>query len=374
MPPNEDPKLSLKAMILPGRKLGSILDADQNSFNLVRLAAALAVLISHSFSINSGLNAPEPLQGTTPFTLGGHAVNAFFVVSGLTLSHSIERNPSLLHYTAARILRLFPGLFVFGCIFAFVAGPILTNLTIAEYFNDAHTWMYPFAVMFQFSQAVPPHEIFMNAVFAGAVNSPLWTIKYEIMNYFALALLVRLGVFDRLPLLVLAVCSSIAIMFVANASSTEPGSTWLFQVGRYGVCFMLGVMAYQFRDVVDLSPLFLLLTIALTVLLSTSIVREQIFIVLVAHAVMVIGGIDFGRLTRFSRTNDISYGTYIYGWPIQQSIIQFCPGIGIALLAVSSVLIVPLAGLASWAFVERPALRLKRWLPKSLPDVARVSP
>lgn len=104
----EKETVTWRTMLWKGPRLVDILEVERNSFNLIRLVAALAVLVSHAFAINSAIDAPEPLQGTTPFTLGGHAVNAFFVVSGLTLSHSLERNPSLSNYILARALRLLP--------------------------------------------------------------------------------------------------------------------------------------------------------------------------------------------------------------------------------------------------------------------------
>ncbi|MBS4005912.1 MAG: acyltransferase [Afipia sp.] len=356
----EKETVTWRTMLWKGPRLVDILEVERNSFNLIRLVAALAVLVSHAFAINSAIDAPEPLQGTTPFTLGGHAVNAFFVVSGLTLSHSLERNPSLSNYILARALRLLPGLFAFGVVFAFIAGPLLTGLPLTEYFRDSRTWIYPFSVTFQFSRAIPPQEIFTNVVFSGAINNPLWTLKYEILNYFGLAILMRIGVFNWAPFLFFALCAAIALMFHANAMSAQPGSTWLYQVGRYSVCFLIGVISYRFRHSIDLSPALLSVSTAATILLSSSLVRDQIYILLVAHWVLVAGAIDFGWPTRLCRANDISYGTYIYGWPVQQSIVQAFPGIDITTLAVVSIVIVPLFGFASWKLVENPALTLKR--------------
>jgi hypothetical protein len=51
-------------------KLASVLDPDENSFNLIRLLAALAVVYSHSFLIPIGPDAQEPLSALTPFNLG----------------------------------------------------------------------------------------------------------------------------------------------------------------------------------------------------------------------------------------------------------------------------------------------------------------
>lgn len=351
--------------------LSDVLDSERNSFNLVRLVAALCVLISHSYLLQMGLSASEPLVASTPFTLGQHAVNAFFVISGLTLSHSLAQNPDLVRYAWARGLRIFPALFAFGLFFAFVAGPFLTSLRWFDYFTDAHTWLYPVAVLVQFARAVPPHEIFSSSPFAEAANNPLWTIKYEIAAYVGLAIFFRLGLFRLSSALFLAVAFALgAFLFAAPPSEGQENASWLYQMGRYGFCFLLGVVGYHFRDRLPLSPWLLIFSEALVLILAGSMLEAAAYIVLVGHIVLVAGARSYGVFTTFSRKSDLSYGTYIYGWPVQQSLIVLFPGIGVAALLLMSFAIVPLFAFASWHFVEKPALRLKqldpRWLLRRL--------
>ncbi|WP_163066139.1 acyltransferase family protein, partial [Acinetobacter baumannii] len=80
-------------------------------------------------------SAAEPLGSATSFTLGQHAVNVFFVISGLTLSQSLAHRPDLVRYGVARALRIFPALFVYGFLCAFVVGPLLTVLSLTDYFG-----------------------------------------------------------------------------------------------------------------------------------------------------------------------------------------------------------------------------------------------
>jgi peptidoglycan/LPS O-acetylase OafA/YrhL len=349
--------------------LSDVLDSERNSFNLVRLVAALAVLISHSFSLQTGLGSSEPLAASTPFTLGQHAVNAFFVISGLTLSHSLQRSPNLAQYAWARFLRIFPPLFAFGLFFAFVVGPLLTSLRWVDYFTDAHTWLYPVAVLVQFARAVPPHEIFSSGPYAEVANEPLWTIKYEIAAYIGLAIFFRFGILNRTFSLFLALAVALGIFVLAAPSLDGQGGVyWLYQLGRYGFCFLLGVIAYHFRERLSLSPLLLILPATLVLLLAGTKLAAAGYVIFVAHMVLVAGARSYGALTSFSRKSDLSYGTYIYGWPVQQSLIALVPGIGVAPLLLFSLAIVPLFALASWNLVEKPALRLKRLDPRtSLP-------
>jgi hypothetical protein len=58
--------------------LSDMLSADKNSFGVVRLLLAFAVLISHSVFLTTGQGALEPLYRWTNYTLGQHGVQVFF--------------------------------------------------------------------------------------------------------------------------------------------------------------------------------------------------------------------------------------------------------------------------------------------------------
>lgn len=75
-------------------------------------------------------------RSPTPFNLGQHAGNAFFVISGLTLSNSVERHPGLRSFAIARGLRIFPGLFALGLVFALDFGPQLSSLPMRETLSE----------------------------------------------------------------------------------------------------------------------------------------------------------------------------------------------------------------------------------------------
>jgi len=339
--------------------LADILDSDRNSFNLVRLVAALSVLVSHSCSMLTAAKSSEPLADLTHFSLGQHAVNAFFVISGLTLAQSLTRKPDLAQFAKARFLRIVPGLFVYGLIFAFVAGPFLTSVHLISYFTDLHTWLYPAAVMVEFAKANPPPHIFSGAAFSEAVNNPLWTVKYEIMAYVGLAILYRVGLLHKTPVLLLVLGLAFA-MLVILGPAPDDGPASFNHAARYGFCFLLGVVAHHFRDRVPVSPWLLIASAGLAFMCAETRFEGAAYMILTGHLVLVAGARDYGILTSFCRNTDLSYGVYIYGWPVQQSLVALVPGIGVASLMVLALAIVPVFAAASWRWIEKPALRLKR--------------
>ena len=294
------------------RILAPYLAPDRNSFNLVRLLAAFTVLASHAFIIKAGTDTLDPLLGPTPFTLGQHAVNAFFFLSGLMLSQSIERRPDIADYLWARFLRIFPGLFACGLVLTFVAGPLLSASDAVEYFSDAHTWAYPFAVLVQFAKAVPPHHIFAQLPFAEQANSPLWTIKYEILAYMVLAAFSYAGWTRRPILLWLALGSALALFTAQAAAESVSHTSHLYQLGRYGFCFALGMIAYRYRDRVSLSPVCFAGSVLLVLLTRGTAFEHAAYVIVVAHAAMLAGARHYGAPTELTQRHDISYGVYIY--------------------------------------------------------------
>lgn len=345
-------------MILAGPTLGSLLDGRANSLTVVRLIAAVAVVVSHSFPIVYGNGAPQPLSGLTPYNLGQHAVNAFFVISGFTLANSVERRPGLRAFVVARMLRIFPGLFALGVVFAFGFGPHLSALPAREYFSDAHTYIYPFAILLQFNDAVPPHGLFEAVPYAHNVNEPLWTIRYELAAYAGLAAMAALGLF-RSNLGLAASFFVVAAYYCLVAGSAEIADGGLYNLGRFGLCFMIGVVAHRLRERIRLSIPVALAALASAIALRSTPVSGVAFMLLVAYLVFCVGALSFGPVGRWLSRNDLSYGAYLYGWPIQQTLVTVLPSLTVAGLIATAAPLAMLAGFLSWRLIERPALSFK---------------
>src|SRR5688500_17700189 len=109
----------------------------KDCFDLIRLGAALMVLVSHQFAL-LGLEQPRILNQT----LGICGVYIFFVISGFLVVQSWERDPHLLRFGIRRSLRLFPGLIFVVTLTPLLLGPLLTSQQIKQYFSSPDTWSY----------------------------------------------------------------------------------------------------------------------------------------------------------------------------------------------------------------------------------------
>src|SRR5690349_10790607 len=116
----------------------------ENNFDMLRLVAALSVILSHGFLIAQGTEKNDPLNLLTgnQCMLGLTGVFVFFAVSGFLVTQSFEQTRSPLRYLAKRVLRIFPAYLVCLLLTAFVLGPIVTTLPLGEYFHRPEPYHY----------------------------------------------------------------------------------------------------------------------------------------------------------------------------------------------------------------------------------------
>ena len=332
-----------------------------NSFSLLRLAAAAAVVVSHNFGILTGDLKTDPVDAWTGFTLGKHAVHVFFVLSGLLITMSLVRRANLVDYARARALRIGPGLLVCVLVTTFVLGPLVTVLPLAAYLSHAETAAYLVKSLALVTGKAPLPGVFASAPIPGEVNLSLWTLKYEVVCYVLLALAAALGAL-RLGYLRPAL---LGLLLVIAGSYLWPHAivvdTPLDNARRFLFCFSLGALAYLERERLRYG-----LTICVAALLATLALfgtRFGVPVMLVATALVVItlGTRRYGAVSQLTDRYDLSYGVYVYGWPVGQTVLLLAPAIGLLAFQATTLGLSLLLGLASWVLVERPALQLKAW-------------
>jgi peptidoglycan/LPS O-acetylase OafA/YrhL len=336
--------------------LASVLDAHENSFNVVRLVAASLVIVSHSFALLGGDNLAQPLSWG-PFSLGANAVNVFFVLSGIMLSRSFDRKPEWRSFTAARLLRIFPALVVSGVVTAWLIGPFVSGETFVGYFADMHALLYPLVGLF----GGHAHVDFTGSPFPGELNSSLWTIKYELLAYLTFGTASALGL---LRWRFVAACVTVLLGFALVALQNGPlDDSVTANLVRFGFCFSLGVVLYRFRDSVQIRPLSSLAVLVAVIPLGMTPIGPVAWIGATAYAALSLASVRVPGITRFTNRWDISFGVYLYGWPVQQ-LLMGAPWVHQSLIAhvVLSISGACLIGWVSFVLVERPAMRRREML------------
>jgi peptidoglycan/LPS O-acetylase OafA/YrhL len=271
---------------------------------------------------------------------GALGVGVFFVISGYLVSGSLARSASIGDYLKKRLLRIEPGLITSLLITALVLGATVTTLPLAEYLSSPQVWLYVArnALLYPVDYALP--GVFAANPFAAVVNGSLWTLRLEFSFYLALAALAAVKLLR--PRVVTALTLAAAVALIALRLVWPPEAGWLRLADvavLNGYLFLGGVWLHLHGK----PPPWPAVAVGL-VLLATPLWALGL-------PAVVLG---LGRMTAPKLPADLSYGLYIYAFPLQQVLAAH----GMLSLWASMAATLPFAA-ASWFLIEKPALRLK---------------
>jgi peptidoglycan/LPS O-acetylase OafA/YrhL len=323
--------------------------SGRNNFNVIRLLAAWLVIYSHAWAITGTAGGDLLVHLTRTKSAGALAVDVFFAISGFLVAASFERN-RWRDFLLARALRIYPALIVCIALTVFVLGPL--SSTAPDYWRNADTWRYLWA-----NASLWRAEFWLPGVFGAhpntAVNGSLWTLPIEGRLYLALLFAGALGMLRPWRYATAwAFAITGACVFALWRGPLPEHLTYLVWVTSF---FITGTLLWVWRDRIPLRwPVLAVLLIAAAATRGTLAFHAAYF-ALVAYGTFYLGFVP--RLPRIER-NDLSYGVYLYGWPMQQ--LAFLAGAATPMsnTAVASALAFACAA-ASWFAIERPALRLK---------------
>ena len=227
-----------------------------NNFGLLRLVFASMVIVSHSPALLDGDPSREFLTRIFGTLTGGDvAVDGFFLISGYLITKSFIDTPSVGLYMKRRIARIVPGYAVAFLISALCVGPFVGG-------ESALTLSGIGRSLTQMATLLPPKVI---GVFPGlpynALNSSLWTIRFEFECYLAVAALGVLGLLR--PQFWRAIAWVAAVLLVLSVAGSvegghrvhEPLLPSLAKDTRFFMIFAIGAVYYLFRDRIKFSAM-----------------------------------------------------------------------------------------------------------------------
>jgi len=331
-------------------------DGRDNNFNLLRMLAAIGVLVSHAYPVTRGPGTPQLLEGWLKgVTLGDACVLIFFAISGFFITRSFDRKKNLRVFVLARILRIFPALAVMLALTVFVAGLWVSTTKDLQFWTSGAQYAIRNFLLFLPAPDLP--GLFTTNPFGPIVNSSLWTLSYEVMCYLWVLACGLLGLLDRPRAFLIA----LSIFTIALAAKAFWDMTTRFETLVYlGLPFIIGMSFYIWRSVIPLSGTLALSLVILAALLHPTPVFLPVMILAMSYAVFVVGYAKIPGLGQYNKLGDYSYGTYIYAFPLQQTAVAV--GLATPLLNIAAAL--PLAvicAVISWRYIEAPALKMRRW-------------
>jgi peptidoglycan/LPS O-acetylase OafA/YrhL len=345
---------AVPSRILTSRTLGERLDLKANGLNFLRLLLATGVIIGHAFPITG-----RPLPAG-PFNqlLSDGFVDGFFAISGFLIVSSWVRRPSAGPFLAARVLRIFPAYWVCLILTAAVIAPLGVALS-GNGFPAGFTGQ---AILY------PLRHIALDPIGGGDIagtpagipelvwNGSIWTLRWEFLCYLGVLALGLAGLFKRTWSVPTAF--TLALLGYLSSAYGPIGNFYVTNVSRFGLMFLAGAMVYCFQDRIPTGAPLLVTAVGL-VAVSAFLPDYRLLAALpLAYALITIGALI--RTPRLRFRNDISYGVYVYAFPVSQ--VLACAGLWtrgpLLCIVLTTLLTYPLAA-ASWFVVEKPANGLK---------------
>ena len=339
-----------------------LLGPGGNAIGLLRFALAVLVIVHHTRILGGFGRDPVLRFAGGQADLGVFAVAGFFVISGFLVTRSAERSTSL-RYLWHRTLRVFPGFWVCLLVATLIFGPIFWIHDhgglggYADVKDAAPVGFVTNNLLLLMNQTTIDHVLSTNP-YPATIDGSLWTLAYEFSWYLVVVLIAALGWFRRRWLIL----GLIAFIVVTSLLSIDPlGGIPIIGYAlssRFALVFSLGMAAYLWRDRIPLDDRLAVIAGVLFVLTLHYQFFSTVGMAALAYGVMwAAWRLPFRR---FGSRIDLSYGVYIYAFPVQQTLALFGGhALGAPLfLAASLAGTLPLAFL-SQVLVERPALRFK---------------
>lgn len=328
-------------------------DPRRNGFDVLRLLFAVLVAVDHGISAHHG---GQPHIGQSG--IGDFALDGFFLLSGFLVTRSWFRLESFPRFAWHRFLRIMPGFWVCLVVVAFVVAPVAAALQgmspLLPFIGTPSAWDY---VLHNAGLLIVHFDIagiLADLPKEDSFNGALWTLAFEAFCYAIVGVLGALGLLRGRPALVPAA----AAVLLALTAMQEAGLPVLLddRVIRLVLMFLLGATAYLYADRIPMRG-------------DVAAAATGLFLVSLAlfDDYRVLGAVPLTYLCLWAGTGfvarirtDLSYGVYIYHWPLQQLLVLTALGTAPAAVFVPvSIALALLPAAASWYLVERPALRHK---------------
>lgn len=294
--------------------------------------------------------------------VAGLAVNLFFCISGFLILASAQR-VNIFSYVWRRFLRIFPGYWVAQLFVIIVAVPISYLLGTSQFAWDTekslgYFWenfnLYNLQFAIEGTQIGLPYQ---------AWNGSAWTLWYEFVAYLCLiplAYLPYVRKFQRTTITV-AFVGSLLMYPILDAADATTTMYWSF--ARLAPMFLAGSLLYVWGDYIKVRKPLVVVSVILTIILHYF---YNVYLMNTLQLIFAYGVLGLAAILKiyWGYKNDLSYGVYIYAFPVQQLFVAAgTASLGIALNTLLTLIVTMGLAYLSWNFVEKPSLSLKRLVP-----------
>ncbi len=342
-------------------------------FDMLRLLLASGVVLWHSFPLTTG--SPHLIEATPFWFLVSAMVPMFFALSGFLVTASAART-RVVPFLLNRGARIFPALISVVLFAALILGPIFTTLPLADYFRAPELYRYLMGLVGFVSFPLPGVWEYLPA--PNNVNGSLWTVPHELLCYAIVAAFMVAGLLRRVGFMA-GFFALIFVLAIFAEMEARPGflaplgflldSVHFAQGSKIIPFFVFGSILYTAQKRIPYSNLLGILSLAAILLVGAFVepsARKGPLLWLATAPMLTYIVVWIGlkplKMPKFLEGKDLSYGVYLWHFPILQ-ILVWSTGIAVwwQLFALS-ILPVGVVAWISWHRIEKPALVLRKSL------------
>jgi peptidoglycan/LPS O-acetylase OafA/YrhL len=337
-----------------------------NAYDFLRLLLALFVFISHGYVLK-GL----PYKDIEPYilhqtNLGQLGILGFFSLSGYLVTKSYVQTKNAVQFLLNRITRIFPAYWACLIITAFIIAPLIYFLNNDSFKNypvtgSAGALSYIKTNFFLRMNQISIVHVLDNTYFKH-VNISLWTLFQE-FKYYCLTLLLGLsGLLYKKKFLLLTVIILFVFYVLSKLHNTYFDFSFHTHINYLLIAYLTGVIFYTYHDFFTERAKVLCIVLVIMLVIS-SVMLKLILILPVAFGMLIL--LLFGSF-KITVDIDLSYGIYLYSFPIQLIIFLGYNEWSLLGLLIASIGVILVFAFLSFHLIESPALKLKhifaKWL------------
>jgi len=237
----------------------------------------------------------------------------------------------------------------------------MTSLALREYFLSGQTLAYvPRNLSLVLRYDYLPGVFTKNAL-DPKTNSSLWSLFYEVACYGGV---VAVGYLGWLRANAGFVAFFLTVLFGHVLSVLyAPAGGLLYRLDVLGFVafpFALGMAAYVYRERLRLGLAGVAACWATVAMLSASAFFASAIMLALVYTALWAAFVPKGALLTYNRLGDYSYGIYIFAYPVQQTLVALWPDMSVAQNIAGAAPITLALAVASWNWIEKPALDMAR--------------
>ena len=306
------------------------------------------------------------------------AVPCFFVISGYLITASAIKN-DVITYLKKRVGRIYPAYLLSVIATVALFAPIVFTITNGGNF-DLNTYLTqtptPFSYMihsYRLTSTIPIIGTTLNKIPSECWNGSAWTLQFEFGCYIAIMLIIiilnKIKIkSENYPKLIFGLyvfLIIISIFYPKYDGMGVSGINMLIIAVYFFSIFLGGSIVYLIKEKISFSYKYLSLSLIFCIIIMTILPNYWAMEICAIPMVYIILFLSIKiKSPKWIQKNDISYGIYIYAWPIQTVIACFLiiNSININIYLYMIICMIATGGFAtlSWFLVEKPILNKVR--------------